>query len=342
MMNYYKKDLIFAGVLVIAVLSLGIYFIVQIYKDDANAEDESMQEITEYMDYEPDIPRELVIDSSPLEPEPLTLEDDAADDQEDDEEYPMLPTEVRPGLFDLEDIIQGIIAGFGGEYSVYVQNLDTKEYLVINNRPCVPASLLKLFNMAAVYNQIENGLLEYTPQIHLWLYNMIVVSCNDSYNSLLVAMGNGDLLGGARYASDFSYQQGFNYTLVGGTLAPSVFEDMHFANILTSVKDVGTLLEMIYRGTLVSEWASEQMLEILLAQQILNKIPAGLPPGTIFASKTGEIPNYEHDAAIIYSEGANFVLVIKSRYDGWAIGNIQTLTRAVYYYFNPGSMNVDE
>jgi beta-lactamase class A len=46
--------------------------------------------------------------------------------------------------------------------------------------------------------------------------------------------------------------------------------------------------------------ASDRMLEILKAQEFNEKIPAGLPPGTTVAHKTGDITKVHHDAAIVY------------------------------------------
>ena len=342
MANYFKKDIIFGIGILFVTLAVGLYIIALLYNYERAIEKEVEEVASDNINYEPAPTRIPIIETDYQASQDSADYDDETDYTNENEEYEEYEDQwelaiytVGGWLYDLENQLQEMISGFGGEYSIYVYNLNTMEYLIINNKSCVPASLLKLFNMAAVFEQIENGQLEHTSQINSWLYDMIVISCNDSYNNLLVAMGNGDLLGGARFATSFSHEQGFIYTSVGGTLTPSIFDDLHFANILTSVEDVGNLMKMIYQGTLVSERASGQMLDILLSQQILNKIPAGLPPGTIFASKTGEIPNYEHDAAIIYSEGADFVLVIKSRYDGFAIGNIHTITNAVYRYFNP-------
>ena len=247
---------------------------------------------------------------------------------------PSFTTGVR-GLFELQDELESMISYFPGWYSIYVKNLDTNEYLSINNEQRHPASLLKLFNMAYVFATVESGQMTKTPQIEHWNQMQIVVSCNDSYNHLLVVLGDGDAVLGARRTTDFIHRQGYLETVVGGTLHPSSFDErLAFASYVTTVRDVGHLLEDIYRGTLVSPEASAEMLAILKAQERLNKIPAGLPYGTISASKTGEVFSYEHDAAIVFSEGANYIIVIMSSEDYAAIANIIWLSRVVYQYFN--------
>jgi beta-lactamase class A len=54
------------------------------------------------------------------------------------------------------------------------------------------------------------------------------------------------------------------------------------------------------------------MVEILARQEFNEGIPAGLPPGTRVAHKTGELTKMHHDAAIVYAPRP-FVLVILVR-----------------------------
>jgi beta-lactamase class A len=53
------------------------------------------------------------------------------------------------------------------------------------------------------------------------------------------------------------------------------------------------------------------MRAILLAQELNDEIPAGLPPSTPVAHKTGQITGVLHDAAIVYPPGrAPYILVV--------------------------------
>jgi len=60
--------------------------------------------------------------------------------------------------------------------------------------------------------------------------------------------------------------------------------------------------------------ASDRMLDILKHQEFNEKIPAGLPPGTPVAHKTGDITKIHHDAAIVYPQdppkSSPYVLVV--------------------------------
>jgi beta-lactamase class A len=82
----------------------------------------------------------------------------------------------------------------------------------------------------------------------------------------------------------------------------------------TTSRDLATLLEAIEKGTVLSAENSAEMRTILLAQEFNEKIPAGLPPGTKVAHKTGEITAVSHDAAIVYPPGSRpYVLVVLTK-----------------------------
>lgn len=71
--------------------------------------------------------------------------------------------------------------------------------------------------------------------------------------------------------------------------------------------DVGTpaalteLLARIWAGEAVSRAASDAMLAILLKQQLNDRLPRYLPPGTRCAHKTGTLPGIRNDSGIIYA-----------------------------------------
>ncbi len=85
-------------------------------------------------------------------------------------------------------------------------------------------------------------------------------------------------------------------------------------NNTTTARDLGLILRAIEDGKAASPAATREMLAILLAQEFNEKIPAGLPPGTRVAHKTGEITAVSHDAAIVYPPGRKpYVLVVLTR-----------------------------
>jgi beta-lactamase class A len=83
-------------------------------------------------------------------------------------------------------------------------------------------------------------------------------------------------------------------------------------NNTTTARGLLILLEAISNGQAVDANSSRQMVEILARQKFNEGIPAGLPPGTRVAHKTGELTKIYHDAAIVYAHRP-FVLVVLVR-----------------------------
>jgi beta-lactamase class A len=84
-------------------------------------------------------------------------------------------------------------------------------------------------------------------------------------------------------------------------------------NNTTTAHGLEVLMTAIADNKAVDADASRQMIEILERQTFNEGIPAGLPPGTKVAHKTGEIPGkVHHDAAIVYAPRP-FVLVILTK-----------------------------
>ncbi|MBI1750878.1 MAG: serine hydrolase [Acidobacteria bacterium] len=80
----------------------------------------------------------------------------------------------------------------------------------------------------------------------------------------------------------------------------------------TTARALLTLLEKIAQKRAGGPRDCEAMIEILKRQKFNDGIPAGLPPGTVVAHKTGEITKINHDAAIAYATRP-FVLVVLVR-----------------------------
>lgn len=85
-------------------------------------------------------------------------------------------------------------------------------------------------------------------------------------------------------------------------------------NNVTTADDLAALLVAIAQDRAASPASCAAMREILFAQEDRELIPAGLPPGTRVAHKTGQIRRHRHDMAIVYPEGASpYVLVVLTR-----------------------------
>lgn len=91
-------------------------------------------------------------------------------------------------------------------------------------------------------------------------------------------------------------------------------------NNVSTPRAMTRLLRMIFNAEIVERQASDQMLQILLKQQLKDRLPRFLPPGTRCAHKTGTIGGFRNDSGIIYIGDDNHVAVtIYVRWDDEAV-----------------------
>lgn len=234
-------------------------------------------------------------------------------------------------LTDLKTELAKNISTYPGTWSVFVENLDTGEYFTINNTPIYAASLIKLYAMGACYEKIAQGEMK-ESEVSGLLNSMITVSSNDAFNSIVKKVG-------IKYTSSWCKKNGFQDTKQERGLSPSGnnYGIAYGAKTnRTSVLDCGKFLESVYNGTCVNKQYSKKMLNLLKKQTRTWKIPAGVPKGVVIANKTGETNATTHDAAIVYSKGAPYILCVMLEVKN-AWGNayrITNISQTVYGFFN--------
>jgi len=173
----------------------------------------------------------------------------------------------------LKQKINNQISKYDGEWQIYIKNLKTNQYISINSKQSQPASIIKLFNMMAFYNYINENNLTITKEQSDLLTAMMTVSSNDASNSLVSIMGDGNFLKGAKYVTKYYKSQGFNDTSEEQRVYDEITIDTIFTgNNYVSVNDCGKALEQIYRGECVNEKYSKEMMDLLsLSQQLRDK-----------------------------------------------------------------------
>ncbi len=135
---------------------------------------------------------------------------------------------------------------------------------------------------------------------------MIVRSSNLATNALIALVG-------ADRANATAHALGATHIRVLRGVEDIKAYDAGLNNTTTSA-DLAVLLEKIERREALGAASAQLMKEILLRQELNGEIPAGLPPGTPVAHKTGSITATLHDAAIVYPPNRRpYVLVVLTR-----------------------------
>jgi beta-lactamase class A len=85
-------------------------------------------------------------------------------------------------------------------------------------------------------------------------------------------------------------------------------------NNTTTAYDLMLLFRALAARKFLSARSCDEMLEILAAQEFNEGVPAGVPPGTRVAHKTGSITEIYHDAAVVYPPARRpYVIVVLTR-----------------------------
>ena len=229
------------------------------------------------------------------------------------------------------------VNSYSSKWSVYLKDLTTGNVISINERAQESASLIKLYVMGAVMQEIQNGNLEMNDTIRHLLDEMITVSDNSAANELVRYLNKDhDHKKGLKKVNAFIKAQGFEYTHEYNGLEDTSLWYATDTKNTTSAKDCGRLLERIYRGEFVSHLASRQMEELLLNQQVTYKIPSTIPSESRVANKTGETSDCENDAAIVYTPKGDYILCIMScevSSKSSAVDSLQEMSSLIYSYF---------
>lgn len=203
-----------------------------------------------------------------------------------------------------------------------------------------PASVIKLFYLAATHRWLEDGRLADTPELRRGLHDMIVDSSNDATNfivdSLTGTTGGPELPAAAlaawseRRGAVTRYFESLGYRNVNAkrkTWGDGPFgremQDMTAhspARNFLSTNDTARLLEEIAAGRCVTAARSTEMLALLARDPFTPKAdpddqsigfsgPA-LPPGVKLWSKAGWVSWARHDAALIGLPGGGRVIIV--------------------------------
>ena len=267
----------------------------------------------------------------------------------------------------LDERLRAQIAASGAEVAVAVRTLDGRTEVFIDpDKPFHAASTMKVPVMIELFRQAEAGALslddplpirnEFRSIVDGSPYKlsegddsdkavyaalgrtltlrqlneaMITVSSNFATNLLIEKLGAGRIqetteglgAGGMHVLRGVEDQKAFDKGLNNSTTARALL----------------VLLEKLAKGEAVSRDADAAMIEVLARQQFNEAIPAGVPPGTRVAHKTGNITRIHHDAGVVYGPRPYTVVLlvrgIRDRKQSAAL--MAALSKTIYEAINP-------
>ncbi len=251
------------------------------------------------------------------------------------------PTQ-RPAIDRLRAAIERITTNVNATWGIYVKSLETGEEVAIDaDRQMDTMSVIKIPLMVEVFQQIKDGKFALTDRYTLakedilpgtgvmrsldpgdtftvkdLLTLMIIVSDNTATDVLYRMVGGVDAVNARMTAL------GLKKTIAPAPArawfdalraAPSAEEFHRQAKHpfgLSTPREIGMLMEMMERGTLVDKASSDQMLQIMRNQLYRTRIPRFLS-GYRIPHKTGDfLPYIGNDVGAIESPGQTIVISI--------------------------------
>src|SRR3989344_1609980 len=244
----------------------------------------------------------------------------------------------------LQEAVNESLMGTKGTYGIVIKNLKTGESFYLNeSRIFEPASLYKLWVMATVYKQIEEGglkedqILSQTIPALNRIFNIdpeyaelteggITITVNQAIEQMITISHNYAALLLAEKiklssVSDFLKSQELLQSSIGKP--PK-----------TTAGDIAFFYEKLYKGQLASPENTTKMIEVLKRQQLNDGLPKLLPDATI-AHKTGDLDFFKHDTGIVFHPKGDYIIVIMSESNSplGAQQRISEISKSVYQYF---------
>ena len=247
----------------------------------------------------------------------------------------MYPPETLPGR------LERIAKESGGVVSVAYENLGTGANLAFRDTEILhAASTMKVPVMMALFEAVDSGRMRLDEPVRVandfasivdgsryvldrkedgdpelyeaegqtrtleeLIRRMIVRSSNLATNLLIEKIGATNVNDMVRRLGSFDIQ------VLRGVEDTKAYEAG--LNNRVTARDLLLLYKKLLDGSTFTPTSRDRMLDILKAQEFNEKIPAGLPPGTPVAHKTGDITAIHHDAAIVFPPGEEpYILVV--------------------------------
>ena len=224
--------------------------------------------------------------------------------------------------------LENLAHNYSGHVGIYIKDLNSDRVWEYNPDRLFPsASLIKVPIMVAICEKIKRRELSLDTQLVLtrrdriggsgslkWartgtelsvmeiIYKMITESDNTATRMLI------DYAGISYFQQAFS-DLGLVYTKIypeGLSLASGRVARENY----TTSREMATLMERIYKGTVADRNLSEFMLDVLKHNKSRSRLRKGLPIGWEIGHKTGLLRKSCHDVGIVFSPRGDYVVAV--------------------------------
>jgi beta-lactamase class A len=266
----------------------------------------------------------------------------------------------------LQDRLERLAQGFGGDVGIYVRHLDSGAGAEIRADEVFPtASLIKIPLLLTLYDQAERGVLDLSAELPypdtltyahtestdivgymrpgqtlpLRQLAFLMLAISDNHASLWIQA----LVGGGAAVNEWLERHGFRQTRVNSRTPGREQARATYGWGQTTPREIAEAMVMIRQGRAVSPRASEQMYRMLSGSYWNREALSQIPPTVQAASKQGFVSRSRSEVLLVNSPGGDYVLAVITRdqtdtsdhADNEGFRLIRAASRAVYEHFNP-------
>lgn len=264
----------------------------------------------------------------------------------------------------LQKQIQQLVQGFHGDIGVYVKNLRTGKVVAINADSIFPtASMVKVPIMIGIADKMQKGELTYQQpleyrdsllyyeggdilgsfkhgeKIELSKVIMLMLTTSDNTASLWLQ----SLAGTGARINELLDSLGMVFTRVNSRTPGREENRKQYGWGQTTPREMGLIMEKIYRGEAISQKASEQMMRLLSRNYNDEQAISQIPPGIFVASKNGCVNQSRSEILLVMAPHAPYIfsVITKNQQDqSWDMSNegwvlTRKLSALCWNYFEP-------
>jgi len=265
----------------------------------------------------------------------------------------------------LTAVLAPLLASFHGQAGIYVHHLKKDRVVAINADTTFPtASMIKTAIQVGIFDKLAKGELKYgqplvyrdsllyqgedilgsfrdNEQVALDKVVMLMLTMSDNTASLWLQ----SLAGGGLVINQWLEAHGFEHLRVNSRTKGREANRAEYGWGQTSPREMARLMEMIYKGEVISAAASERMYRNLTRNYWDGQGLTQVPPNVRTASKNGAVDESRSEVIMVNAPHGDYVycIITKNNKDqGWNQDNeawqlLRKVGFAIWQHYEPDS-----
>jgi beta-lactamase class A len=265
----------------------------------------------------------------------------------------------------LQQKIQETVKGLNGDIGVYVKNLRTGKVAAFNADTIFPtASMVKVTILIGIEDKIEKGELDYHQQLeykdslyyagedilgsfkngeNIGLHKVMMLMLTTSDNTASLWLQS--LAGNGTRINQILDSLGMVNTRVNSRTPGREANREQYGWAQTTPREMGTLMEKIYNGEVISKKAGEKMVRLLGRNYNDEQAIAEIPPYIFVASKNGCVNASRSEILLVMAPHGPYIFSVETKNlkdQSWNNSNeawllTRKLSALCWNYFEPRS-----